>query len=165
MHACHAHHRGASWRPSWCRQTDSPPAALCAARLKQSNMFDCLSRLFSLKWAAGSLSCFEHAMNRRELCLYLCVCVCVCICVCVNEKDTRKNRSITIRYAYFYIDCEGIIPNTFGINIYKYIYVYLYIHIYVYIHIYLYICVYIRIYTYIYIYTCIYINTCIYIHV
>lgn len=50
-------------------------AALCVAECRAACLFDCFSCLFFLKWAAGSPSCFEYTMNRREVCVHMCVCV------------------------------------------------------------------------------------------
>lgn len=59
-------------------------------------VFDCFSCLFFLKWAAGSLSCFECTMNRSELSM----------CECVKD---RKRASLS----------EGVRKD--GFNIFNYI--------------------------------------------
>lgn len=59
-------------------------AALCVGECRAARVFDCFSCLFFLKWAAGSLSCFEYTMYRSK--------VCVSAWMCEWEKERERDQ-------------------------------------------------------------------------
>lgn len=82
--------------PHSCCWTDLfSRSSLCFAQWRGARVFDCFSCLFFLKWAAGSLSCFEYTMNRS-----------VYPCVCMRKRETNQK----LQFSHVDIDlyaCSG----------------------------------------------------------
>lgn len=77
---------------------------LCVGGCRAARLFDCFSCLFFLKWAAGSLSCFEYTMNRNQMCVY--------VCASEWEKETQwdqDNHTVTFVYRVGLLSSDWLI--------------------------------------------------------